>query len=175
MPSALQAMACFPLPPAPRSHLVCTGLPAYSSCSVATPASAADTKAGCSDLASALPKIDETDDIQQYAKLLYEFAVCRQADMNNEEEGPEFSETEKVAVSIYFAGILSMAQLFTLAFEDAFTENTAANDQTEDEPSTYEMLEMALTACHPAHPPNPKNHSSDNRTNAPVPAAPLPS
>ena len=49
-----------------------------------------------------------------------------------------------------------MAQLFTLAFEDTFTENTAANDQTEDEPSTYEMLEMALTACHPAHPLIPR-------------------
>ena len=43
--------------------------------------------------------------------------------------------------------MMSMAQFVTLAFEDAFTENTAANDQTEDEPSTYEMLEMALTAC----------------------------
>ena len=50
-------------------------------------------------------------------------------------------------MSIYFAGILSMAQLFTLAFEDAFTENAATGDETEDEPSTYEMLEMALTAC----------------------------
>ena len=147
MPSALQAMACFPLPPAPRSHLVCTGLPAYSSCSVAKPAPAADTKAGFSDLASALPKIDETDDIQKYSKLLDEFAACRQADIISEEDSPEFSESEKVAVSIYFAGMMSMAQFVTLAFEDAFTENTAANDQTEDEPSTYEMLEMALTAC----------------------------
>ena len=118
MPSALQAMACFPLPPAPRSHLVCTGLPAYSSCSVATPAPAADTRAGFSDLASALAKIDETDDIQKYAKLLDEFAACRQADIISEEDSPEYSESEKVAVSIYFAGILSMAQLFTLAFED---------------------------------------------------------
>ena len=29
----------------------------------------------------------------------------------------------------------------------AFTENTAAGDETEDEPSAYEMLEMGLTAC----------------------------
>ena len=147
MPSALQAMARFPLPPAPRSHLVCTGLPAYSSCSVAKPAPAADTKAGFSDLASALAKIDETDDIPKYAKLLDEFAACRQADIISEEDSPEYSESEKVAVSIYFAGILSMAQLFTLAFEDAFTENAATGDETEDEPSTYEMLEMALTTC----------------------------
>ena len=70
-----------------------------------------------------------------------------QAGVYNEEDSPEYSESEIVAVSIYFAGILSMAQLFTLAFEDAFTENAAAGDETEDEPSTYEMLEMGLTAC----------------------------
>ena len=40
-----------------------------------------------------------------------------------------------------------MAQFFSQAFEDAFTEDSAANDQTENEPSAYEMLEMALTAC----------------------------
>ena len=50
-------------------------------------------------------------------------------------------------MSIYFAGMLSMAQFFMLEFEEAFTENTAAGDETEDEPSAYEMLEMALTAC----------------------------
>ena len=126
---------------------MCTGLPSYSSCSVATPAPAADTKAGFSDLASALAKIDESDDIQQYAKLLDEFAACRQADIISEEDSPEYSESEIVAMSIYFAGMLSMAQLFTLAFEDAFSENTAAGDETEDEPSTYEMLELGLTAC----------------------------
>ena len=70
-----------------------------------------------------------------------------QADVNNEEDTPEFSDSELVAVSIYFAGMLSIAQLFTLEFEEAFTENTAAGDETEDEPSAYEMLEMALTAC----------------------------
>ena len=50
-------------------------------------------------------------------------------------------------MSIYFAGMLSMAKFFMLAFEGAFTENTAAGDETEDEPSAYEMLEMGLTAC----------------------------
>ena len=70
-----------------------------------------------------------------------------QADVNDEEESPEFSKSEIVAVSIYFAGMLSMAQFFILEFEEAFTENAAAGDETEDEPSTYEMLEMGLTAC----------------------------
>ena len=175
-------MARFPLPPAPRSHLVCTGLPAYSSCSVAKPAPAADTKAGFSDLASALAKIDETDDIPKYAKLLDEFAACRQADIISEEDSPEYSESEKVAVSIYFAGILSMAQLFTLAFEDAFTENAATGD--ENRRRTVNLRNAGNGAHHlpgkrigikeedrqfanpsPAIlsiPKIPKNHSSDN-------------
>ena len=38
-----------------------------------------------------------------------------QADVTNEEESPEFSESEKVAMSIYFAGMLSMGLFFMLA------------------------------------------------------------
>ena len=112
-----------------------------------TPAPATETKAGYSDLASALAKADETDDSQQYSKLLDEFAACMQADVTNEEESPEFSESEIVAMSIYFAGMLSMGQFFMLQFEEALTENAAAGDETEDEPSAYEMLEMGLTVC----------------------------
>ena len=70
-----------------------------------------------------------------------------QADVTNEEESPEFSESETVAMSIYFAGMLSMGQFFMLQFEEALTENAAAGDETEDEPSAYEMLEMGLTVC----------------------------
>ena len=76
-----------------------------------------------------------------------EFVACMQAGVFNEEDSPEYSDSELVAVSILFAGKLSMEQFFTLAFEEAFTENAAAGDETEDEPSAYEMLEMALTAC----------------------------
>ena len=112
-----------------------------------TPDPATETKAGYSDLASALAKADETDDSQPYAQLLDEFAACMQADVTNEEESPEFSESEIVAMSIYFAGMLSMGQFFMLQFEEALTENAAAGDETEDEPSAYEMLEMGLTVC----------------------------
>ena len=131
--------ACLPIPAtapettAPVSH--------------PTPDPATETKAGYSDLASALAKADETDDSQQYSKLLDEFAACMQADVTNEEESPEFSESEIVAMSIYFAGMLSMGQFFMLQFEEALTENAAAGDETEDEPSAYEMLEMGLTVC----------------------------
>lgn len=131
--------ACVPIPPTTPATTVALPTP--------IPSPAAETQAGFSDLASALAKADESDDIQQYAKLLDEFAACMQADAANEEEGPEFSESEIVAMSIYFAGMLSMGQFFALAFEEAFTENSAAGDETEDEPSSYEMLELALTAC----------------------------
>ncbi len=136
---ALLLSACVPIPAtAPETTAPVSNL---------TPAPAADTKAGFSDLASALAKADESDDIQQYAQLLDEFVACMQADVYNEEDSPEYSDSEIVAVSIYFAGMLSMAQFFILEFEEAFTENAAAGDETEDEPSTYEMLEMGLTAC----------------------------
>ena len=112
-----------------------------------TPDPATETKAGFSDLASGLAKADKSDDIQPYAQLLDEFAACMQADVTNEEESPEFSESEKVAMSIYFAGMLSMGLFFMLQFEEALTENATAGDETEDEPSAYEMLEMGLTVC----------------------------
>ena len=136
---ALLLSACVPIPAtapqttAPVSH--------------PTPDPATETKAGYSDLASALAKADETDAIQPYAQLLDEFAACMQADVTNEEESPEFSESEIVAMSIYFAGMLSMGLFFMLQFEEALTENAAAGDETEDEPSAYEMLEMGLTVC----------------------------
>ena len=136
---ALLLSACVPIPATPPEPSAAVSDP--------TPNPATETKAGLSDLASALAKADESDDIQLYSHLLDEFAACMQAGVNNEEESPEFSESEIVAVSIYFAGMLSMGQFFALAFEEAFTENTAADDETEDEPSAYEMLEMGLTAC----------------------------
>ena len=136
---AILLSACVPIP--------ATAPETTAPVSNPSPAPAADTKAGFSDLASALAKIDETDDIQPYAQLLDEFAACMQADVTNEEESPEFSESETVAMSIYFAGMLSMGQFFMLQFEEALTENAAAGDETEDEPSAYEMLEMGLTAC----------------------------
>ena len=70
-----------------------------------------------------------------------------QADTNNEEDSPEYTDSETVAISIFYAGMLAMAGIFMQEFEQAFTEDTAAADETEDEPSAYEFLEMALTVC----------------------------
>ena len=132
--------------------IACVPIPATSPATPAalltpTPDPAEEPKAGFSDLASALAKVDESDDIQQYHQILDEFAACMQADMNNGEDIPELTDSETVAVSIFFAGMLSMGQFFALAFEEAFTENTAPGDETENEPSAYGMLEMALIAC----------------------------
>ena len=136
---ALLLSACVPIPAtAPE-----TTAPASNP----TPNPAADTKAGFSDLASGLAKADKSDDIQQYSHLLDEFAACMQADTNNEEDSPEYTDSETVAISIFYAGMLAMAGIFMQEFEQAFTEDTAAVDETEDEPSAYEFLEMALTVC----------------------------
>lgn len=131
--------SCVPIPATPPSTTAALPTP--------IPSPAAETKAGFSDLASALAKADESDDIQQYAQLLDEFAACTQADISNEEEGPEYTESETVAVSIFSVGLLAMAGVFMQEFSQAFTEDTAAADEAEDEPSAYEFLEMALTVC----------------------------
>ena len=121
----------------------CVPIPATPPETAPTP----ETKAGLSDLASALAKSDESDDIHKYAQRLDQLNACMLADVANQEDPPEYSDSETVAMSIYFAGVLFMAQFFTQAFEGAFAEDTTANDQIEDEPSAYEMIEMALTAC----------------------------
>ncbi len=136
---ALLLSACVPIPATPPEPNAAVSDP--------TPNPATETKAGLSDLASALAKADESDDIQLYSHLLDEFAACMQADTNNEEDSPEYTDSETVAISIFFAGMLAMAGIFMQGFEQAFTEDTAAADETEDEPSAYEMLEMALTVC----------------------------
>lgn len=130
--------ACVPIPATPQATT--TVLPGP------TP-HPAETKASFSDLVSALAKIDESDEIQLYSQILDEFVACMQADMNSGEDVPELTDSETVAVSIFFGGMLSMGQFFALAFEQAFTEDNAAAGETENEISTYEMLEMGLAGC----------------------------
>lgn len=132
--------ACVPIPAAPPETS-----PALPTPTPAPPA--AEPKAGLSDLASGLAKIDQSDDIQQYSQLLDEFAACMNADINTEEDAPNYSDSETIAVSIFFAGMLTISGIFVQQFEQAFSENNAADDQTEHEPSFYEMLEVGLTAC----------------------------
>ena len=129
--------ACVPIPATPPP----------TTAALPTPDSAAEPKASFSDLASALAKIDESDEIQLYFQILDEFVACMQADMNSGEDVPELTDSETVAVSIFFGGMLSMGQFFALAFEQAFTEDNAAAGETENETSTYEMLEMGLAGC----------------------------
>ena len=77
-----------------------------------------------------------------------EIATCIQVYLFIEEESPAFSDSEAAAVTIFFAGMLSMMQLFAQEFEQDLTEDSAASDETGDESSAYEMLEMAFaTAC----------------------------
>ncbi len=128
--------ACVPIPATPP----------------ATPTPAAETKAGFSDLASGFAKIDRSDDIQPYAQLLDEIDACMQTARLREEQNVDLSDSEIVAVTIYFAGLFSMAQLFASQFETAFPLNSPVGDDGEIDSSTYELLEMALSACQPSEP-----------------------
>ena len=126
--------ACVPIPPNPP----------------ATPTP--ETKAGFSDLASGFAKIDRSDDVQKYAQLLDKIDACMQAARLREEQNLDLSDSEIVAVTIYFAGLFSMAQLFASQFETAFPQNSPVGDDGEIDSSTYELLEMALYACQPGEP-----------------------
>ena len=121
----------------------CVPIPATPPETAPTP----ETKAGLSDLASALAKADESDDIPRYAQRLDQLNACMLADVANQEDSPEYSDSETVAMSIYFAGVLFMAQFFTQAFEGAMPKTLPPSNLTEDEPSAYEMIDMALIAC----------------------------
>ena len=134
--------ACVPIPPTPPATVA--PLP--------TPAPAAETKAGFSDLASGFAKIDQSGDIQKYAHLLDEIDACMQAARFEEEQNVDLSDSEIVAVTIYFAGLFSMAQLFASQFETAFPQNSPVGDDGVIDSSTYELLEMALSACQPGEP-----------------------
>ncbi len=129
---SLLLSACVPIPAIPPDPI---------------PAPTAETNAGISDLASGLAKLDQSNNIQSYAQLLDEFVACMQADMNANEEFPELSDTETVAVSFFFAGILSMAQVFAQQFEQALAQESSPYNETAEGPSVYDMLEMALAAC----------------------------
>ena len=128
--------ACVPIPASPP----------------AIPTPAAETKAGFSDLASGFAKIDRSDDVQPYAQLLDEIDACMQAARLREEVNADLSDSEIVAVTIYFAGLFSMAQLFASQFETAFPQNSPVGENGKIDSSTYELLEMALSACQPSEP-----------------------
>ena len=134
--------ACVPIPATPPATVA--PLP--------TPAPTPETKAGFSDLASGFAKIDQSGDVQHYAQLLDEIDACMQAARFREEQNVDLSDSEIVAVTIYFAGLFSMAQLFASQFETAFPQNSPVGDDGVIDSSTYELLEMALSACQSGEP-----------------------
>lgn len=125
--------SCVPIPVTPPA--ITSALP------TSTPDHAAETKIGYSDLANGLAKVDQSDDIQQYVQLLNEFADCMQA-FNSEEENMDMSDSEIVALTIFYAGMFSMAQFFEME-----TENIPVADDGEIESSIYNLLETVVSAC----------------------------
>ena len=130
---ALLLTSCVPIPATPPD--ITSALP------TPTPDLVAEIKVGYSDLANGLAKIDQSDDIQQYAQLLNEFADCMQV-LRNEEENMDLSDREMVALTFYYAGMFTMAQIFAME-----ADNLPVGDGGEFESSIYNLLEMVVSAC----------------------------
>lgn len=111
-----------------------------------TPDLAAEVKTGYSDLAIGLARIDESDDIQRYVQVLDEFADCMQV-LRNEEANMDLSDSELVALTIYYAGVFSVVHLFVLE-----TENSPASNDGKTPSSIYDQLEITLSTCEESNP-----------------------
>ena len=105
---------------------------------------AAEAKAGLSDLASFFAKADEADDPGKYTALIYEIERCLHPNLTEKEmiEGVRDGDTwvspgEIVATTIYSVG------LFT-AFGP---QEQDYPDDSNEELSMYELLELALASC----------------------------
>ncbi|MDE0141163.1 MAG: hypothetical protein OXI80_00130 [Caldilineaceae bacterium] len=106
-----------------------------------TPDLAAEIKTGYSDLAIGLARIDQSNDIQRYVQVLNEFADCMQV-LRNEEANMDLSDSELVALTIYYAGVFSMVQVFVLE-----TENSPASNDGKISSSIYDQLKITLSTC----------------------------
>ncbi len=105
---------------------------------------ATEAKAGLSDLASFFAKADEADDPGKYTALIYEIEHCLHPNLTEKEkiEGVRDGDTwvspgEIVATTIYSVGL----------FTALGPHEQVYPDDSNDEPSMYELLELALAAC----------------------------
>jgi len=103
-----------------------------------------EAKAGLSDLASFFAKADEADDPGKYTALIYEIEHCLHPNLTEKEkiEGVRDGEIwvspgEIVATTIYSVGL----------FTALGPQEQVYPDDSNDEPSMYELLELALAAC----------------------------
>ena len=105
---------------------------------------AAEAKAGLSDLASFFAKADKADDLGKYAALIYEIERCLHPNLTEKDkiEGVGDGEIwvspgEIVATTLYSVGLLTAL---------GSQEQVYPDDSNEDS-SMYELLELALTNC----------------------------
>lgn len=108
------------------------------------PQAATEAKAGLSDLASFFAKADDEDDPGKYAALIYDIEHCLHPNLTELEkkEGLEDGENrispgEIVAATIYSVGL----------FTALGPREQAYLDDSNEELSMYELLELALAGC----------------------------
>lgn len=103
-----------------------------------------EAKASLSDLASFFAKADEADDPGEYTALIYEIEHCLHPNLTEKEkiEGVgdgeiRVSPGEIVAATIYSVGL----------FTALGPQEQVYSDDSNEEPSMYELLELALASC----------------------------
>ena len=108
------------------------------------PQAATEAKAGLSDLASFFAKADDEDDPGKYAALIYDIEHCLHPNLTELEkkEGLEDGENrispgEIVAATIYSVGL----------FTALGPREQVYLDDSNEELSMYELLELALAGC----------------------------
>jgi len=105
---------------------------------------ATEVKAGLSDLASFFAKADEADGPEKYTALIYEIERCLHPNLTEKEmiEGVRDGEIwvspgEIVATTIYSVGL----------FTALGPQEQVYPDDSNEELSMYELLELALASC----------------------------
>ncbi len=122
----------------------CVPIAAELETSVPAAQETTEAKAGLSDLASFFAKADDADDPGKYAALIYDIEDCLHPNMTEKEkiEGIEDGETrvspgEIVAATIYSVGL----------FTALGPQDRVYLDDSNEELSMYELLELALAGC----------------------------
>ena len=105
---------------------------------------ATEAKAGLSDLASFFAKADEADDPGKYTTLIYEIEHCLHPNLTEKEKIEGVGDGE-VWVS---PGEIAAATMYSVGLFTALgPQDQSYLDDSNEELSMYELLELALASC----------------------------
>jgi len=141
---ALIVTACVPITSTQESSASWRAFTSTQESSEPAAQEATEVKAGLSDLASFFAKADEADGPEKYTALIYEIERCLHPNLTEKEmiEGVRDGEIwvspgEIVATTIYSVGL----------FTALGPQEQVYPDDSNEELSMYELLELALASC----------------------------